>query len=106
MAYTYAWAPRAHPTKFELTALPAAQCLHELYRIGRAQRMSQVEHLIAIDEESHVAAHALLFVDHAEAQAGILAVEVGEQFSEGRTAAFYPLPAGVGKQRARNQHLH
>ena len=61
--------------------LPTAQRLYEKHLIGRPQRVRQIEHLFAVDEKSHVPAHFVLFVNYAEAQAGVLAVEVGEQSS-------------------------
>ena len=54
--------------------------------VGRRERVLQVEDLLAVDEEAHVRAHAVLLVDHAEAQAGVVAVEVGEQLGERRAA--------------------
>ena len=57
--------------------------------------MCQIEHLFAVDEKPHVPAHLVLFVDHAELQAGVLTVEIGEQFGGCRAGGFDLLLFGV-----------
>jgi hypothetical protein len=55
-----------------------------------------VEHLRAVDEEAHVRPHPVLLVDDAEAQAWILAVEIGEQRAERVAARFHLTVVGIG----------
>ena len=64
-----------------LGRLSAAQRLHDANLIGRTERESQVERLLAVDEESHMATHALLLVDHPEADAGVLTVQIDQEFA-------------------------
>ena len=74
--------------------------------MGGVQRAVHIEHLLAVDEEAHVRPYPVLFVDDAEAQPGILAVEVSEQFGEGAAGGFdFPL-LGVGEQGAGDGYLH
>ena len=68
--------------------------------VGRPQRMREIEDLLAVDEEAHVRAHAVLLVDHAEAQAGITAGrDRPAARPASRRAASTSRRAGVGAQR-------
>ena len=63
-------------------------------------------HLLAIHEQTHVRAHAVLLVDHPEADARVAAVEVGEQLGERRAVRLdVRLLLRVGTQRLRNPDL-
>jgi hypothetical protein len=53
-----------------------------------------------------VAADAVLLVDHAEADAGIAAIEIDEQGGKRGPGRLDMCFTGVGVQRARNQHVH
>jgi len=66
----------------------------------RRQRMTQPLHAAPIDEDPHVAAHVILFVDHAKPQAGKLAIEVLEDLTQGLPLSLHPgLLRGVAEQR-------
>ncbi len=59
-----------------------------------SQRLREIAHLRAIDEEADVAPYPVLLVDHAEADAGIAPVQVGEHGGE-RGAVGLDLAASV-----------
>lgn len=65
--------------------LSPGQCLSDDHFIGFRQRLREIKTLRAVDENSDMATDAALFVDHAEANAGVLAFQVVEQSGEGRT---------------------
>src|SRR6267154_4652677 len=88
------------------TPLPAAQSLHDLHGIIGGKGASHIEGLLAIDEEANMRPHPVLLVDHAESEARIKPVEIGEELADcGAVGVDLPL-SGVGMQRRGYQHLH
>src|SRR6266850_2664002 len=83
-----------------------AERLNDDDLVGHAQRLRQVANLLAVDEDANVAPYPVLLVDHAEADTGILAVQVGEDRRECCAGGHGLAGLGVRTQRARDEHLH
>jgi len=88
------------------SSLPPTQRLDDLHRIACAERVGHVEDLGAVDEEAHMRPYLVLLVDHAEADARILPVEIGQQLGEAGACRLDLAPLRVGAQGPRNQHPH
>ena len=70
---------------------------HHLIRIG--QWLHDVPRSLTANEEYDVRAHLVLFVDHAEADAGILSVQVMEQFIQRFPDSVHPISMiGIGEE--------
>ncbi len=68
-------------------------------------RGSEVIAAIFTHEQDDVAAHTILFVDHAEPKSGELAIEIDEDVREGAPLrADLATPLGVAAQLARHDH--
>jgi len=60
----------------------AAQRLNDDHFVGRIERLRQLAHLPAVDEDADVAPYPVLLVDHAETDPGVSALQVGEHGGE------------------------
>src|SRR5216683_8288396 len=84
----------------------AAQRLNDHHLVRRAQRLRQIAHLLAIDEDADVAPYPVLLVDHAKTNPGVSTVQVGEDDAEGSAAPLGLAVLGVRAKRAGYVHLH
>ena len=75
--------------------LAAAQRLNDHHLVGGAQWMRQIVHLFAVDEDADVPPYPVLFVDHAEANAGVAVVQIGENGGERRATGLRFAALGV-----------
>lgn len=87
-------------------ALSAAQGLHDDYLIIRLRRLRQRIRRHAIDEDTNVAAHSLLLVNDAKANAGILPVQIDQHVIQRRAQGIGLTALGIRTQGARDQHVH
>src|SRR6478735_3048142 len=86
-------------------ASTAAKRLHDADFITFMKAMPEVFHRLAIDEDAHVPAHAILFVDHAETDAGISPVEIVEQRPKVFSQGLHFVRSGIGSQGTGDQDL-
>src|SRR5256712_10222946 len=84
----------------------AAQRLNDDYLVARVQRLRQVAHLLAVDEDADVAPYPVLLVDQAETDSRVLALQVGEDLGKCRAACLGLAAIGVRAQGAGDEHLH
>src|SRR5262245_6039728 len=91
---------------FRIFNSTAAEGLDDLDFVGWTQGPAHVENLLAVHEEPHMRAHAILLVDHTEAHAGIATVEVGEKLAYCGAVRLDRTSARVGAKRCRDEDLH
>jgi len=66
----------------------SAQCLQYVDLIFIGQPGIESPYLFAVDEDLHMRADGILFIDHPEANSGVAAIEILEHFSDRRTSCF------------------
>jgi hypothetical protein len=69
--------------------------LDHMYDVAVIEPAVEREGLFAVDENPHVRPHLVLLVDHAEANSGILPVEITEHLGERATEGSHLLAVGI-----------
>ena len=89
---------RAHST--------AAQRLNDNHFVRLAQRLRQVAHLLAIDEDANVGPYTVLLVDHAKTNPGVATLQVNEDGAQRCAACLGFASLRIRAQRAGDEYFH